>query len=199
MAKGDLEVRIYVRTFLRPLRNLTRFRKVGGHYNTGYKVLGISKYVRSRGIRLVCKLSKLFPCRLVLTSSRHGTGRVCRSCHFCSGGMCFCPTGSLLFFRTSVRKGLLVQRQVHIVQTLLRRRRIAIIADVSKYVSFLVPLRGVEDELLRFGDSDIVSLSRLGRRLMRLKCRHANRMRLPKRFSIHKKVVSVCSLARSGP
>lgn len=182
-----------------PLRKLTRFRRVGRGDGAGGKVLRISKYVRSRGSRLVCKLSKVTPCHLVLTRSRHHTERVCRSCEFCSEGICSCPTGSLLFFRTSVRKGLLVHREVGIVGTLLRRGRLAIIADVSKYVSFLRSLRGVGRRLVRCRDSDAMSARRLGGRLITLNCRQMKRIRVPKRFSIHNNVISVCYLARRGP
>lgn len=147
----------------------------------------------------MCKLDSNFARGVVIAFDSGETQRVNTRCKFCSHEAVMCPNGSLVFCRTSISNNSLIQRQVHILHTLLRGHPIAVMAAVSTLVVPRAPLSKVISEVLRFSGGSAMSREGLSTRLIRVNCRGYPRMRRPKRFSVHNKVVSVFSVARRGP
>lgn len=198
--EGGGEERGTVRTLATPLSRLTRVRRVYRRHKQRPNVLLLSKYIASRGARLVCTLKGNCKRALVILSDRSGTGGLCRRCHFLGRGADCCPTGSLLFCRTSVRKGRLIGRQVRALRVVVRTGdRIAIVAAVSKFVSRLPSRTRVGKSVLAVSGKRTLRFRSLGRGVVGLKCSERTRISNPKRFTIHNKVVSVCPLARRLP
>ena len=126
--------------FVQPLRGLAEYEEIRSRIGRNPGLVQIAGCVESQKAHLICGLSGLFPCRLILAQDEQRAKELYEDYRFYDKKVFYYPAKDLLFFQADIHGNLLIKQRMQVVRALLEEESVTVVTSVDGCMDYLMPL-----------------------------------------------------------
>ena len=132
--------------FVQPLRGLAEYEEIRSRIGRNPGLVQIAGCVESQKAHLICGLSGLFPCRLILAQDEQRAKELYEDYRFYDKKVFYYPAKDLLFFQADIHGNLLIKQRMQVVRALLEEESVTVVTSVDGCMDYLMPLGQIKEK-----------------------------------------------------
>ena len=152
--------------FVQPLRGLAEYEEIRSRIGRNPGLVQIAGCVESQKAHLICGLSGLFPCRLILAQDEQRAKELYEDYRFYDKKVFYYPAKDLLFFQADIHGNLLIKQRMQVVRALLEEESVTVVTSVDGCMDYLMPLGQIKENLVCLNSESTIDLEELSKKLV---------------------------------
>ena len=185
--------------FVQPLRGLAEYEEISSRIGRNPGLVQIAGCVESQKAHLICGLSGLFPCRLILAQDESRAKELYEDYRFYDKKVFYYPAKDLLFFQADIHGNLLIKQRMQVVRALLEEESVTVVTSVDGCMDYLMPLGQIKENLVCLNSESTVDLEELSKKLVWLGYERVPQVERSGQFAVRGGILDIYSLTEENP
>lgn len=186
-------------TFFEPLQGQEAFLAMKAALDEEKGPVSVSGCLPSQKVHLFFSLTENISYRLILGPDEHSARELFEDSRFFDPDVCFYPARDLLFFQADIHGNLLLRQRMQVVQKLLEKERLTVVASVDALLDRLSPLQDIAGRRVTVRQGDTVDLDELRHRMVDLGYEMTGEVDMPGQFAVRGGILDVYALTEDNP
>ena len=185
--------------FVQPLRGLAEYEEIRSRIGRNPGLVQIAGCVESQKAHLICGLSGLFPCRLILAQDEQRAKELYEDYRFYDKKVFYYPAKDLLFFQADIHGNLLIKQRMQVVRALLEEESVTVVTSVDGCMDYLMPLGQIKENLVCLNSESTIDLEELSKKLVWLGYERVPQVERSGQFAVRGGILDIYSLTEENP
>lgn len=182
-----------------PLKELAEYEEIVKSRRQGPGVMQISGCVSSQKSHMMYALGDGCTYKVIACASESKAKQVYEEYRFLDVDTYFYPAKDLLFYHADIRSKELVKQRMGVIQAVLEKRSVTIIASFDAFMDALLPKEIIEERVIRVAQEVSVDLSELAARLSEYGYDREIEITSPGQFAVRGGILDVYPLTEELP
>ena len=188
-----------MRTFFSPLQELNEFSEVLDNLKKKSTPIQITGCIDSQKCHFISGLSEGFPWKLIITYDEIKAKEIYEDYLLFDKDVYLYPAKDIIFYSADIHGNAIINDRLKILRRLIEKKPTTIITTIDSGMDKILPLKAIEDSIIRISESSTIELGDLSSQLVKMGYERLGQVERPGEFAIRGGIIDIFSPSEENP